>query len=172
MFSPSASSSITDVLTDGTNEDFQATFVLQVHLGPVPARLEHDQNYRDLEQNEEKELGAPHQSSSSLSDSLTSFRKPTQSAAQLHQVSRARSLEKKRTYEFGDNEFGVSVLSLKTRKPRRSYSDGSIKPSQSYNDGYIHDAAIRIQTDFRGYKCRKQHLITKQGIVLIQVNVC
>uniref|UniRef100_A0A1J3K5M9 Disease resistance protein RRS1 n=1 Tax=Noccaea caerulescens TaxID=107243 RepID=A0A1J3K5M9_NOCCA len=140
----------------------------KVHLGPVPARLEHDQNYRDLEQNEEKELGAPHQSSSSLSDSLTSIRKPTQSAAQLHQVSRARSLEKKRTYEFGDNEFGVSVLSPKTRKPRRSYSDGSIKPSQSYNDGYIHDAAIRIQTDFRGYKCRKQHLITKQGIVLIQ----
>ncbi|CAA7054874.1 unnamed protein product [Microthlaspi erraticum] len=138
----------------------------KVHLGSVSSRLELDQNYRNLEHNEGKELGAP---SSTLSDSLTSIRKPSQAAAQFHQVSKARSLEKKRTYEFGDKEFGVSVVSPKTRKPRRSYSDGSIKPSQSCNDDFIHDAAaIRIQTDFRGYKCRKQHLITKQGILLIQ----
>lgn len=155
---------------------FQASFILQVHLGPVSARLEHDQNYRNVEQNEGKELGshkflkietAPNHSNSSLTDSLG---KPTQSAARIHQDSRARSLEKKRTKEFGDSKFGVSVLSPKTHKPRRSCSDGSMKPGRSYSDGSVHDAAaIRIQTDFRGYKCRKQHLITKQGIVLIQV---
>ncbi|VVB12434.1 unnamed protein product [Arabis nemorensis] len=131
----------------------------KVHLGRVSACLEDDQNYRNLEQNEGKELGshkflkiesAHSQSNSSLTDSPTSFRKPTQSAARMHQCFRARSSEKKRTIEL--------VLSRKTCKPRLSYSDGSVLDS----------AAIRIQTDFRGYKCRKQHLIAKQGIVLIQ----
>lgn len=164
MFSPFASSFITDDFTDSTltkyEWGFQASFILQV-----------DQNYRYLKHNEGKELGshkflrietAPSQSSSSLTDSPTSIRKPAQSAARIQQVSRAQSFEKKLSKEFGDSKFGVSVsvLSPKTRKLGQSYSDVSVL-----------DAAIRIQANFRGYKCRKQRLFTRQGTILIQVNV-
>lgn len=153
-------------------EDFKLhSFILQVHLGPVSARLEHDQNYRYLKHNEGKELGShkflttetsPSQSISSLTESPTSIRKPAQSAARIHQVSRAQVLEKKLLKEFEDSKFGVSVSILypKTREPEQFYTDES-----------LHDAAIRIQTKFRGYKCRKQRLFTRQGTILIQVNV-
>ncbi|CAF2148604.1 unnamed protein product [Brassica rapa subsp. trilocularis] len=56
---------------------------ITVHLGPVSARFEHDHNYRNLEQNEEKELGCHKvlrtetESNSYLKDSQTSIRKPT-----------------------------------------------------------------------------------------------
>ncbi|VVB03842.1 unnamed protein product [Arabis nemorensis] len=109
---------------------------------------------------------APSQSSSSLTDSLTAVRNATQAAARIHQVFRAQSFQKKQIKEFGDRKFGMSeeralsMLAPKTHKPGRAHSDDSVQA-----------AAIRIQNKFRGYKGRKEYLITRQRIIRIQAHV-
>ncbi|XP_024014330.1 calmodulin-binding transcription activator 3 isoform X1 [Eutrema salsugineum] len=109
---------------------------------------------------------APSQSSSSLTDSLTAVRNATQAAARIHQVFRAQSFQKKQIKEFGDRKFGMSeeralsMLAPKTHKPGRAHSDDSVQA-----------AAIRIQNKFRGYKGRKDYLITRQRIIKIQAHV-
>ncbi|KFK32838.1 hypothetical protein AALP_AA6G293500 [Arabis alpina] len=109
---------------------------------------------------------APSPSSSSLTDSLTAVRNATQAAARIHQVFRAQSFQKKQIKEFGDRKFGMSeeralsMLAPKTHKPGRAHSDDSVQA-----------AAIRIQNKFRGYKGRKEYLITRQRIIKIQAHV-
>ncbi|KAF8079939.1 hypothetical protein N665_0989s0009 [Sinapis alba] len=105
--------------------------------------------------------------SSSLTDSLTAVRNATQAAARIHQVFRAQSFQKKQLKEFGDRKLGMSeerALSMlappKTHKPGRAHSDDSVQA-----------AAIRIQNKFRGYKGRKDYLITRQRIIRIQAHV-
>ena len=110
---------------------------------------------------------APSPSSSSLTDSLTAVRNATQAAARIHQVFRAQSFQKKQLKEFGDKKLGMSeeralsMLAPKTHKSGRAHSDDSVQA-----------AAIRIQNKFRGYKGRKDYLITRQRIIKIQVHKC
>ncbi|KAL9300280.1 Calmodulin-binding transcription activator 3 [Arabidopsis thaliana] len=109
---------------------------------------------------------APSPSSSSLTDSLTAVRNATQAAARIHQVFRAQSFQKKQLKEFGDKKLGMSeeralsMLAPKTHKSGRAHSDDSVQA-----------AAIRIQNKFRGYKGRKDYLITRQRIIKIQAHV-
>lgn len=109
---------------------------------------------------------APSQSSSSLTDSLTAVRNATLSAARIHQVFRAQSFQKKQIKELGDRKFGMSeeralsMLAPKTHKLGRG----------AHSDDSVQAAAIRIQNKFRGYKDRKDYLITRQRIIRIQVH--
>lgn len=123
------------------------------------------------EKNAETSLGgaveaAPSPSSSALTDSLTAVRNASQAAARIHQVFRAQSFQKKQMKEFGDRKLGMSeeralsMLAPKTHKQGRGHSDDSVQA-----------AAIRIQNKFRGYKGRKDYLITRQRIIKIQAHV-
>ena len=99
----------------------------------------------------------------SLKDSLAAVRNATQAAARIHQVFRVQSFQKRQLKEYGDDKFGMSderALSLIVVK--------SNKPGQ--HDEHVHDAAIRIQNKFRGWKGRKEFLIIRQRIVKIQVH--
>ncbi|CAN6979607.1 unnamed protein product [Brassica rapa subsp. trilocularis] len=113
------------------------------------------------ENNAETSESAPRPSSSSLTDSLTAVRNATQAAARIHQVFRAQSFQKKQMKEFGvSEERALSMLAPKTHKQGRAHSDDSVQA-----------AAIRIQNKFRGYKGRKDYLITRQRIIRIQAHV-
>ncbi|CAN7096019.1 calmodulin-binding transcription activator 3 isoform X2 [Brassica rapa] len=110
---------------------------------------------------ETSESTTPSPSSSSLTDSLTAVRNATQAAARIHQVFRAQSFQKKQMKEFGvSEERALSMLAPKTHKQGRAHSDDSVQA-----------AAIRIQNKFRGYKGRKDYLITRQRIIRIQAHV-
>ncbi|CAG7866557.1 unnamed protein product, partial [Brassica rapa] len=110
---------------------------------------------------ETSESTTPSPSSSSLTDSLTAVRNATQAAARIHQVFRAQSFQKKQMKEFGESEErALSMLAPKTHKQGRAHSDDSVQA-----------AAIRIQNKFRGYKGRKDYLITRQRIIRIQAHV-
>ncbi|KAL1191968.1 Calmodulin-binding transcription activator 3 [Cardamine amara subsp. amara] len=109
---------------------------------------------------------APSPSSSSLTDSLTAVRNATQAAARIHQVFRAQSFQKKQIKELGNSKLGMSeerALSLLAPK--------SHKPGGAHSDDSVQAAAIRIQNKFRGYKGRKDYLITRQRIIKIQAHV-
>uniref|UniRef100_A0A0D3DW20 Uncharacterized protein n=2 Tax=Brassica oleracea var. oleracea TaxID=109376 RepID=A0A0D3DW20_BRAOL len=113
------------------------------------------------ESNAETSESAPSPSSSSLTDSLSAVRNATQAAARIHQVFRAQSFQKKQMKEFGvSEERALSMLAPKTHKQGRAHSDDSVQA-----------AAIRIQNKFRGYKGRKDYLITRQRIIIIQAHV-
>ncbi|CAN6900797.1 unnamed protein product [Brassica oleracea] len=113
------------------------------------------------ESNAETSESAPSPSSSSLTDSLSAVRNATQAAARIHQVFRAQSFQKKQMKEFGvSEERALSMLAPKTHKQGRAHSDDSVQA-----------AAIRIQNKFRGYKGRKDYLITRQRIIRIQAHV-
>ncbi|CAH8361876.1 unnamed protein product [Eruca vesicaria subsp. sativa] len=118
------------------------------------------------ENNAETSPTAPSPSSSALTDSLTAVRNASQAAARIHQVFRAQSFQKKQMKEFGDRKIGMSeeralsMLAPKTHKQGRAHSDDSVQA-----------AAIRIQNKFRGYKGRKDYLITRQRIIKIQAHV-
>ncbi|KAJ0260484.1 Calmodulin-binding transcription activator 3 [Hirschfeldia incana] len=110
---------------------------------------------------------APSPSSSALTDSLTAVRNASQAAARIHQVFRAQSFQKKQMKEFGDRKLGMteeralSMLAPKTHKQGRA----------GHSDDSVQAAAIRIQNKFRGYKGRKDYLITRQRIIKIQAHV-
>ncbi|KAF3572326.1 hypothetical protein F2Q69_00062866 [Brassica cretica] len=113
------------------------------------------------ESNAETSESAPSPSSSSLTDSLSAVRNATQAAARIHQVFRAQSFQKKQMKEFGvSEERALSMLAPKTHKQGRAHSEDSVQA-----------AAIRIQNKFRGYKGRKDYLITRQRIIRIQAHV-
>ncbi|XWS44935.1 hypothetical protein CRYUN_Cryun15aG0092900 [Craigia yunnanensis] len=100
----------------------------------------------------------------SLKDSLAAVRNASQAAARIHQVFRVQSFQKRQLKEYGDDKFGMSderALSLIAVK--------SNKPGQ--HDEHVHAAAIRIQNKFRGWKGRKEFLITRQRIVKIQAHI-
>ncbi|KAJ4890806.1 Calmodulin-binding transcription activator 3 [Raphanus sativus] len=117
------------------------------------------------ESNAETSLPSP--SSSSLTDSLTAVRNATQAAARIHQVFRAQSFQKKQLKEFGDRKFGMSEeRALSMLAPKTTH-----KPGRAHSDDSVQAAAIRIQNKFRGYKGRKDYLITRQRIIKIQAHV-
>ncbi|KAG6475190.1 hypothetical protein ZIOFF_064408 [Zingiber officinale] len=94
----------------------------------------------------------------SLKDSLSAVRNASQAAARIYQVFRMHSFHRNKFAEYEDDNTEISeehAISLLTVK--------------SQNSGlYEHDAAIRIQNKFRGWKRRKEFLITRQRIVKIQ----
>ena len=99
----------------------------------------------------------------SLKDSLCAVRNAALAAARIHQVFRIDSFQRKKLIECGDDQFGISdeqalsLISVKTNK-------------LGQHDMPAHAAAIRIQNTYRGWKGRKEFLITRQRIVKIQVN--
>ncbi|ONK74054.1 uncharacterized protein A4U43_C03F2310 [Asparagus officinalis] len=100
----------------------------------------------------------------SLKDSLSAVRNASLAAARIHQVFRVDSFQRKKLVEYGDDQCGISneqVLSLI-----------SVKSSKlGQHDTPVHAAAIRIQNKYRGWKGRKEFLITRQRIVKIQAHV-
>ncbi|XP_074581690.1 calmodulin-binding transcription activator 3-like isoform X2 [Curcuma longa] len=100
----------------------------------------------------------------SLKDSLSAVRNASQAAARIYQVFRMHSFHRKKFAEYGDDNTEISeehAISLLTIKSQNS----------GLYDMPPHDAAIRIQNKFRGWKGRKEFLITRQRIVKIQAHV-
>ncbi|KAF5448499.1 hypothetical protein F2P56_029027 [Juglans regia] len=100
----------------------------------------------------------------SLKDSLNAICNATQAADRIHQMFRMHSFERRKITEYDDDDGrlsdgrALSIVSAKSRKPKQS-------------DGLAHDAATQIQKKFRGWKKRKEFLITRQRIVKIQAHV-
>lgn len=100
----------------------------------------------------------------SLKDSLTALCNANQAAARIHQVFRVQSFQKKQLIEINDDKVNMSderALSLVTMKSNKS----------GRYDEPVTAAAVRIQNKFRGWKGRKDFLVTRQRIVRIQVNL-
>jgi len=99
----------------------------------------------------------------SLKDSLCAVRNAALAAARIHQVFRVDSFQRKKLVEYGDDQCGIS--------DEQALSLISVKTSKlGQHDMPVHAAAIRIQNKYRGWKGRKEFLITRQRIVKIQVN--
>lgn len=100
----------------------------------------------------------------SLKDSLCAVRNAALAAARIYQVFRVDSFQRKTIVEYGDDQCGISdeqalsLVSVKTCKSRQG-----VMP--------VHAAAIRIQNRYRGWKGRKEFLITRQRIVKIQAHI-
>lgn len=100
----------------------------------------------------------------SLKESLSAIRNATLAAARIHQAFRVDSFQRKKLVEYGDDQSGISeeqalsLILIKTSKP-------------GHHDMPALSAAIRIQNKYRGWKGRKEFLITRQRIVKIQVIV-
>ncbi|KAL3728749.1 hypothetical protein ACJRO7_033344 [Eucalyptus globulus] len=99
----------------------------------------------------------------SLKDSLAAVCNATQAAARIHQVFRVQSFQRKQLREFGDDNHGISDEHALTLVASKVYKPGQV-------DEPLHAAAIRIQNKFRGWKGRKEFLITRQRIVKIQAH--
>lgn len=99
----------------------------------------------------------------SLKDSLAAVCNATQAAARIHQVFRVQSFQRKQLKEYGDDKHGISDEHALTLVATKMYKPGQV-------DEPLHAAAIRIQNKFRGWKGRKEFLITRQRIVKIQVH--
>jgi len=98
----------------------------------------------------------------SLKDSLCAVRNAALAAARIHQVFRVDSFQMKKLVEYGDDKCGIS--------DEQALSLISVKTSKlGQHDMPVHAAAIRIQNKYRGWKGRKEFLITRQRIVKIQV---
>ncbi|XP_026437762.1 calmodulin-binding transcription activator 2-like isoform X1 [Papaver somniferum] len=100
----------------------------------------------------------------SLKDSLTALCNANQAAARIHQVFRVQSFQKKQLIEINDDKVNMSderALSLVTMKSNKS----------GRYDEPVTAAAVRIQNKFRGWKGRKDFLVTRQRIVRIQAHV-
>ncbi|KAG0471305.1 hypothetical protein HPP92_015851 [Vanilla planifolia] len=97
--------------------------------------------------------------------SLSVVRNATEAAARIYQVFRVQSFNRKKINELADTKYGVSN--------DRALSLISLKASKlgQQNDMPAHAAAIKIQNKFRGWKGRKEFLITRQRIVKIQAHV-
>lgn len=99
----------------------------------------------------------------SLKDSLTAVCNAEQAAARIHEVFRVQSFQRKQVIEYDGDKFDISderalsLIAMKSKYPGRY-------------DLHAHDAAIRIQNKFRGWKGRKEFLIMRQRIVKIQVS--
>lgn len=100
----------------------------------------------------------------SMKDSLSAVRNAAQAAARIHQVYRVHSFQRKKLIECGDDKRGLS-----NERALSFISVKSVKTGQ--HDMPVHVAAIRIQNKFRGWKGRREFLITRQRIVKIQVYI-
>ncbi|XP_039126113.1 calmodulin-binding transcription activator 1-like isoform X2 [Dioscorea cayenensis subsp. rotundata] len=100
----------------------------------------------------------------SMKDSLSAVRNAAQAAARIHQVYRVHSFQRKKLIECGDDKRGLS-----NERALSFISVKSVKTGQ--HDMPVHVAAIRIQNKFRGWKGRREFLITRQRIVKIQAHV-
>ncbi|XP_020588404.1 calmodulin-binding transcription activator 3-like isoform X2 [Phalaenopsis equestris] len=99
-----------------------------------------------------------------IQTSLRAVRNATEAAARIFQVFRVQSFNRKQIIKQSDEKFGMSedrALSLISVKPYKS---------EQHNMPF-HAAAIKIQNKFRGWKGRKEFLITRQRIVKIQAHV-
>ncbi|XP_027355862.1 calmodulin-binding transcription activator 2 isoform X2 [Abrus precatorius] len=99
-----------------------------------------------------------------LKDSLTAVRNATQAADRIHQVYRMQSFQRKQLTQYEDDEFGLSDQQALSLLVSKAYKSGQ-------GDGLANAAAIQIQKKFRGWKKRKEFLITRQRIVKIQAHV-
>lgn len=98
----------------------------------------------------------------SMKDCLSALRNSALAAAQIHQVFRVQSFQRKKLVEFGDDKCGTSherVISLLSLKPSRL----------GQQDLPLNAAAIKIQNKFRGWKDRKEFMVIRKRIVIIQV---
>lgn len=93
---------------------------------------------------------------------LSAIRKAAQAAARIHQVFRIDSFHRKKLSELADDKFGMS--------DEHALSLVSVKTNKSGPSDEPVAAAIRIQNKFRGWKGRKEFLITRQRIIKIQVH--
>ncbi|CAL4924676.1 unnamed protein product [Urochloa decumbens] len=96
-------------------------------------------------------------------DSLGPVRNATQAAAQIYQVFRVQSFQRKQAAQYGDDKGGMS--------DERALSLLKVKPSKPGQLDPLHSAATRIQNKFRGWKGRKEFLLIRQRIVKIQAHV-
>ncbi|CAN6293760.1 unnamed protein product [Urochloa humidicola] len=96
-------------------------------------------------------------------DSLGPVRNATQAAAQIYQVFRVQSFQRKQAARYEDDKGGMS--------DERALSLLSVKPSKPRQLDPLHSAATRIQNKFRGWKGRKEFLLIRQRIVKIQAHV-
>ncbi|XP_030527486.2 calmodulin-binding transcription activator 3 isoform X3 [Rhodamnia argentea] len=99
----------------------------------------------------------------SLKDSLAAVCNASQAAARIHQVFRMQSFQRKQLKEYGDDRHGISDEHALSLVATKVYKPGQV-------DEPLHAAAIRIQNKFRGWKGRKDFLITRQRIVKIQAH--
>ncbi|CAL4941505.1 unnamed protein product [Urochloa decumbens] len=96
-------------------------------------------------------------------DLLGPVRNATQAAAQIYQVFRVQSFQRKQAAQYEDDKGGMS--------DERALSLLSVKPSKPGQLDPLHSAATRIQNKFRGWKGRKEFLLIRQRIVKIQAHV-
>ncbi|OQU91909.1 calmodulin-binding transcription activator 3 isoform X1 [Sorghum bicolor] len=96
-------------------------------------------------------------------DSLGPVRNAAQAAAQIYQVFRVQSFQRKQAAQYEDDKGGMS--------DERALSLLSVKPPKSGQLDPLHSAATRIQNKFRGWKGRKEFLLIRQRIVKIQAHV-
>ncbi|CAA6658826.1 unnamed protein product [Spirodela intermedia] len=94
---------------------------------------------------------------------LSAIRKAAQAHARIHQAFRIDSFHRKKLSELADDKFGMS--------DEDALSHVSIKTNKSGPSDEPVAAAIRIQNKFRGWKGRKEFLITRQRIIKIQAHV-
>lgn len=108
-----------------------------------------------------------HHKEGEIQTSLSAVQNATEAAARIFQVFRVQSFNRKRIAQNSNDKYGLSddkdsALSLLSFKP----------PHKSrLHDMPVHAAAIKIQNKFRGWKGRKEFLITRQRIVKIQAHV-
>ncbi|KAK8969768.1 Calmodulin-binding transcription activator 3 [Platanthera guangdongensis] len=108
-----------------------------------------------------------HLTEGEIQTSLSAVQNATEAAARIFQVFRVQSFNRKRITQNRNEKYGLSddidpALSLLSFKP----------PYKSrQHDMHVHAAVVKIQNKFRGWKGRKEFLITKQRIVKIQAHV-
>ncbi|PKA49100.1 Calmodulin-binding transcription activator 3 [Apostasia shenzhenica] len=111
-----------------------------------------------------EKINATNMAEGEIQVSLSAVRNATEAAARIYQVFRVQSFNRKRIMEHNDDKY-------KTPE-ERALSRFSLKPSyRAQQDVPVHAAAIKIQNKFRGWKGRREFLITRQRIVKIQAHV-
>lgn len=100
----------------------------------------------------------------SMKDSFSAVHNATLVAAQIHQVFRVHSFQRKKLVQYNKEMSRMSDVP--------DFSLISFKANKLVqHDMPAHNAAIRIQNKFRGWKRRKEFLIIRQRIVKIQAYV-
>eukprot|EP00252_Welwitschia_mirabilis_P005361 TRINITY_DN15867_c0_g2_i1.p1 TRINITY_DN15867_c0_g2~~TRINITY_DN15867_c0_g2_i1.p1 ORF type:complete len:1178 (+),score=273.85 TRINITY_DN15867_c0_g2_i1:254-3787(+) len=131
-------------------------------MGTVSATLNAEKAVETVAERNAVQIDGGREDQLSMKDSLAAVRNAAQAAARIQAAFRMHSFRRRQTVEYVEDKKEITE--------RQAISLLSKASKSGNHDDPLHAAATRIQRKFRGWKGRKEFLLTRQRIVKIQAH--